>query len=225
MNIFQGEVVRIRKRMGILTSKTPVYLCINQDRINMYNLPLTAVPVRQFLFDHEKISCEIDKSDKSVLRLKVNKKEYVLKVEDETQAKDWRDFIQRTVEKSEPAAEESKTKGKIWREPHVTKKRFNKEANTFDLIQFVEGKVKTLGVILQIIDHDANYNLLFTKSPDVLYYSPSLGKVLIRPYEEIASTSNAFVVPLFNYECTEDNLEVAQNLIVNIVSFIKIIFH
>ena len=77
LNVYQGEVQRIKKRMGILTSKQQVYMCINRDRINLYKIPLTAVPIRQFLFDLEKISMEIDKNDNTVLRLNVNSKEYV----------------------------------------------------------------------------------------------------------------------------------------------------
>lgn len=55
-NVFQGQVERIRKRMGIISSKQNVYLCINKDRINMYNLPLTSTPTRQFIYDCEQIN-------------------------------------------------------------------------------------------------------------------------------------------------------------------------
>jgi hypothetical protein len=55
-NVYQGEVSRLRKRLGIISSKQNVYLCINKDRINMYNLPLNSTPTRQFIYDCEQIN-------------------------------------------------------------------------------------------------------------------------------------------------------------------------
>ena len=56
----QGEVKRIKKKL-IGKSKISVYLKINNNRINLYDMPLTDKPRKQFHFESEEISAEIDK--------------------------------------------------------------------------------------------------------------------------------------------------------------------
>ena len=46
----------------------------------------------------------------------INGKEYVFKIEDETQAKDWWKFIQKAAKKSEDGKEDEKSKGKVYNE-------------------------------------------------------------------------------------------------------------
>lgn len=219
LNVYQGEVQRIKKRMGILTSKQQVYMCINRDRINLYKIPLTAVPIRQFLFDLEKISMDVDKTDKTVLRLNVNSKEYVFKLENEEKAKKWCNFVQKAIKKTieeEGEAESSKTK--TWKEPHISEKRFLREANTFDLLQFKANGVKTVGVVLQIIDKDSDYNLLYKIYPEILYLDPSTKMVTVRTFEELMSPSKVFFYPLLNFDCQNETLDAAQKLITDMVS-------
>ena len=219
LNVYQGEVQRIKKRMGILTSKQPVYMCINRDRINLYKIPLTAIPMRQFLFDLEKMSIDTDIKDPSVIRLFVNNKEYVFKTESEEIAKKWWNFVQKAIQKTiEEEGESEALKGKTWKEPHITEKRFLREANTFDLLQFKAHGVKTLGIILQIIDKDSDYNLLYKSYPEILYYDSLSKMVTVRSFEELKSTSKVFFYPLLNYDWEEESLETAEKMIIESVS-------
>lgn len=59
-------------------------------------------------------------------------------MDDEEQAKNWAEFINQAAEGKEMV--EDPLQRKTWRTPHVTMKRFLKEANTFDLLQFVDRK-------------------------------------------------------------------------------------
>jgi len=198
MNVYQGEVARLRRRLGIITTKKMVYLCINQDRINMYNIPLSATPARQFLYDCETISSEIDEKDNTVLRLHVNKKEYVFKLSDAEQAKEWSDYINQAVKKKDSEIEANNRK--TWRSPHVTMLRFTKEANTFDILKFQDHGEKTYGIVLQTIDKDAPKDLLYENPPEVLYYSHHLKKPTITTVDEIFSKKDVYIIPLINFE-------------------------
>ena len=220
MNVYQGEVSRLRKRLGIITSKKMVYLCINKDRINMYRLPLTATPIRQFLYDWEKISSKVDIKDPKVLRLYVNKKEYVFKLEEEGQAQEWSEYINNAVKNKDAAQEPSRLK--TWRTPHVTRNRFTKEANTFDLLKFKDHGEKTYGIVLQTIDKGASKDLLYKDFPEVLYYNHHLKKVVISSVEEVFTTKDVYIIPLINYEWDEQRLETAVEMIVKVVSLLSL---
>mmetsp|Transcript_801 Transcript_801/g.962 ORF Transcript_801/g.962 Transcript_801/m.962 type:complete len:189 (+) Transcript_801:340-906(+) len=186
--------------MGILKSKKRVYVCINQDRINMYSLPLTATPIRQFLYDCESISATSEvkgkKNSISILRLKVNKKEYIFQLDCEEQTNNWAEYINK-VSKGKDIVE-APLQRKTWRTPHVTMKRFIKEANTFDLLQFQDHGVKTLGVILQTIDMGASKDLLYNNSPEILYYNHYLEKLSMTPIEDVLGKDDAFIIPMVN---------------------------
>lgn len=220
MNVYQGEALRLRKRLGIISSKKAVYLCINQDRINMYNLPLRATPTRQFLYDCEKISAEVDKKDKSVMRLHVNQKEYVFKLEDAEQNREWCDYIQNTARQTiteKPEDPGQARKRKTWRTPHVTKNRFTKEANTLDLLKFYDHGERTYGIILQTIDNDVSRDLLYEQFPEVLYYNHHVKKPMITPINEILTGKDTFIIPLINFEGGKKELEIVQQMIADLM--------
>lgn len=222
IDVYQGEVQRIKKKMGLFSSKIKVYVKINNDRINIYDMPLTDVPKRQFLFDWEKISAEIDKKEKSTIRIQVEvkgkDKEYVFKVEDETQAKDWWNFIQKATKKKEAAQEASNSKKKDYKQPHISEAVFLRDANTFDLVQFKNHGVKTIGVILQVIDKDLELNMLCENMPDILYYDQQSKIVTERSLDELLSSSKVFYFKLSGYDCQHDKLEAAYSLIKDVVS-------
>ena len=127
-------------------------------------------------------------------------------------------YCKKTIEE-EGEAESSKVK--TWKEPHISEKRFLREANTFDLLQFKANGVKTVGVVLQIIDKDSDYNLLYKIYPEILYYDQQTKMVTVRTFEELISTSKVFFYPLLNFECQDETLETAQKLIVDMVSILK----
>ena len=223
-NVFQGEAVRIRKRMGMISTKTPVYLTINQNKINMYSIPLKAKPTRQFLFDCEKLEAKVDTKHNDIIRIVIGKKEYVFKVDDEETARKWVDFINESVSnihQDDDQQDKMFQKMKTWKTPHVTKRGFLKEANTFDMLQFKDHGQVNIGILLQTIDKSVSRDLLYENYPEVLYFNNHLKKVIIRPVDEITEDKDPHLIPLINYKPTFANMESARNCIFKLIKDAK----
>jgi hypothetical protein len=146
-----------------------------------------------------------------VIRLLINHKEYVFKLDDSKVAEEWCRFINKSAKDKDVKI--SKVRGKTWRTPHISMERFLKEANTFDLLKFKDNGETTYGIILQTIDKDAAKELLYERSPEVFYYNHKAKKLSIFPADEMFSGEDMYVIPLVNYECDEETLEESQKFI------------
>lgn len=188
-----------------------MYLCINKDRINLYKLPLTSTPFRQFIYDCEQVNSGVDEKDKSVLRLQINQKEYVFKLKNTDEAQDWSYYINKAAKAKDVKIQ--KVRGKTWRSPHITKARFLKEANTFDILKFKDNGETTYGIMLQTIDMDASKELLYNHYPEILHFNHKVKKMLISPIEEVLIDREVSIIPLVGFECEEYILQDVQKFI------------
>ncbi|CAI2367281.1 unnamed protein product [Moneuplotes crassus] len=221
VNLFEGEIRRIRKRAGLFQVKKRFHITINNEGISLYQYRKGLdfeedSPDRQFLFACEKF--QVIQTTSQKFRIQIGKKSYHFEAREDIT--DWCRFINEQIQNKEDIGKTIQTKP--WKSAHIVKDKFMKTSNTFDLFRFCDQGKKSFGIILKTHDSKAPKKSYYQYSPECCYYSHDTKRVCIKPIEKVPDHHDAFLIPLAGFKCDAETLSNAVGDISDLVKQSKI---